>query len=378
MQIAIAITLAYQPRFGLDFSDRAFTQEDPMVSVVIPCFNCAATLEGAVRSVLRERFDDVEIILVDDGSYDDSVALFENLTSGANARVIRNVKNKGLAYTRAAGVSAARGCYVQFVDADDELENDILERAVRAIAKSQADMVMFNEEKRYRNRQNRVETGDFAWANFNSSARLIEGAENVEITLLRELFLRNISAATMHNKLVKRAAWLEVLREIGKDWLSQTELTFNEDVMFTSILFQKIKSAYVMEPGSTPGYVYDCQYTSQRVQSQFTFENMQRRQRDTIASIKMLIRKLPEIYMVNGGSRVALSNFRYHVLLAGSFLGENDTLTLCLNYLESGLLTKPDKKSLERNLCEPLSRGLSLNKVGDAEYQVAVMGNETV
>lgn len=105
---------------------------------------------------------------------------------------------------------------------------------------------------------------------------------------------------------------------------------------------------------------------------------MQRRQRDTIASIKMLIRKLPEIYMVNGGSRVALSNFRYHVLLAGSFLGENDTLTLCLNYLESGLLTKPDKKSLERNLCEPLSRGLSLNKVGDAEYQVAVMGNETV
>ena len=78
---------------------------------------------------------------------------------------------------------------------------------------------------------------------------------------------------------------------------------------------------------------------------------MQKRQRDVLASIKMVIRKLPEMYMINGGSRVALSNFRYHVLLAGSFLGENDTLTLCLNYADSGLLTKADKKTLERTLC---------------------------
>ena len=66
--------------------------------------------------------------MVDDGSYDGSVQLFERLTPTARARVIRNIKNKGLAYTRAAGVSASRGRYVQFVDADDELENDILER----------------------------------------------------------------------------------------------------------------------------------------------------------------------------------------------------------------------------------------------------------
>lgn len=122
------------------------------------------------------------------------------------------------------------------MDADDELENDILERVVRVIAKSQADLVMFNEEKRFLNRKNKVEIGEFSWANFNSPVRFIEGAE-IEITLLRELFLRNVSAATMHNKLAKRSVWLEVLREIGKDWLSQTELTFNEDVMFTSILF---------------------------------------------------------------------------------------------------------------------------------------------
>ena len=65
----------------------------------------------------------------------------------------------------------------------------------------------------------------------------------------------------MHNKLVKRTVWLEVLKEIGKDWFCRTELTFNEDMLFTAVLFQKIKSAYIMDPDSAPGYVYDCQYT---------------------------------------------------------------------------------------------------------------------
>lgn len=237
MQAVLAVSLAYQPRNSLNFSDRTFTPDDPTISVIIPCFNCEATLEGTVRSVLRERFDDIELILVDDGSYDGSVALFEKIANTPKTRVVRNIKNKGLAYTRAVGISAARGHYIQFVDADDELENDILERAVRVIAKSQADLVMFNEEKRFMNKKNTVQTGEFPWANFNSSARFIEGAENTEVTLLRELFLRNISAATMHNKLTKRSVWLEVLREIGVDWLCQMELTFNEDVMFTSLLF---------------------------------------------------------------------------------------------------------------------------------------------
>ena len=98
---------------------------------------------------------------MDDGSYDGSVALFESIADAARARVIRNVKNKGLAYTRAAGVSAAKGRYIQFVDADDELENNILERAVRVIAKSQADLIMFNEEKRYLNKKHRIEKGKF-------------------------------------------------------------------------------------------------------------------------------------------------------------------------------------------------------------------------
>ena len=77
---------------------------------------------------------------------------------------------------------------------------------------------MFNEEKRFLNVENKTEISQFQWANFNSSERYIEGRENIEIVFLRELFLRNISAATMHNKLVKRSVWLKVLREIGRDW----------------------------------------------------------------------------------------------------------------------------------------------------------------
>ena len=57
-----------------------------------------------------------------------------------------------------------------------------------------------------------------------------------------------------------------------------------------------MSSAYVFEPNSAPGYIYDCRYTEERALRQFTYANMLRRQRDTIASIKMLIRKLPKMY----------------------------------------------------------------------------------
>ena len=89
----------------------------PSVSVVIPTFNSAATLPDAIASVRSQRWSDLEIIVVDDGSTDDTGRVLEEL-AGPDLRVIRQ-ENAGPAAARNTGIDAARGVWIAFLDADD-------------------------------------------------------------------------------------------------------------------------------------------------------------------------------------------------------------------------------------------------------------------
>ena len=85
------------------------------VSVVIPCYNAAAYLEQAVQSVLEQSREILEIIVVDDGSSDDSVAIAQRL----GARVVHLSRNLGPAAARNRGIQEAHGDVIVFLDADD-------------------------------------------------------------------------------------------------------------------------------------------------------------------------------------------------------------------------------------------------------------------
>jgi glycosyltransferase involved in cell wall biosynthesis len=85
------------------------------VSVVIPCFNAAAFIGDALRSVLDQQVAGIEVIVVDDGSADDSVAIAESFSA---VRVLRQA-NRGPAAARNLGVAHARASLVAFLDADD-------------------------------------------------------------------------------------------------------------------------------------------------------------------------------------------------------------------------------------------------------------------
>jgi glycosyltransferase involved in cell wall biosynthesis len=87
-----------------------------LVSVVIPCFNASRYIAAAIRSVLAQRWDELEIIVVDDGSTDGSADLVA--ASFPEVRLIRQA-NQGVATARNVGVAAARGAWIAFLDADD-------------------------------------------------------------------------------------------------------------------------------------------------------------------------------------------------------------------------------------------------------------------
>jgi glycosyltransferase involved in cell wall biosynthesis len=104
-------------------------QTTPTVSVIIPVYNVEAFIAEALESVLQQTFRDFEVIVVDDESPDGSVEIIKQY-SDPRIRLIHQ-KNRGLAGARNAGIRAARGKYLAFLDSDDVWRPEKLERHVK-------------------------------------------------------------------------------------------------------------------------------------------------------------------------------------------------------------------------------------------------------
>ena len=90
----------------------------PIVSVIIPCFNCALFLAEAISSVLRQDFTNYELLIVDDGSTDDTPNLIKPYLADKRVRYLPK-KNGGLSSARNYGIINANGDYIALLDADD-------------------------------------------------------------------------------------------------------------------------------------------------------------------------------------------------------------------------------------------------------------------
>ena len=101
----------------------------PAVSVIVPVFNGARYIRGAVESILAQTFKDFEIIVVDDGSTDNTKAVLEPWINEGKIRYVYQ-QNKGLAGARNTGIRHAKGKYFKFLDCDDYLYPEQLERQV--------------------------------------------------------------------------------------------------------------------------------------------------------------------------------------------------------------------------------------------------------
>ena len=99
----------------------------PKISVIIPVYNVAAYIEKCVRSVAGQTFQDLEIICVDNGSTDNSLAVLEKL-AGADKRIkIFSVENLGPGHSRNKGLDVSTGDYILFVDGDDFIASTMCE-----------------------------------------------------------------------------------------------------------------------------------------------------------------------------------------------------------------------------------------------------------
>lgn len=97
----------------------------PKVSVIVPAYNAEKYIEECVRSLLNQTLDDIEIIIIDDGSTDLTAEIVKRLISDHSNAFLYRQKNNGLYKTREIGLSLAKGDYIGWVDADDYCHPDM-------------------------------------------------------------------------------------------------------------------------------------------------------------------------------------------------------------------------------------------------------------
>ena len=159
----------------------------PKVSVVIPVYNTEKYLEATLQSIRNQTCCEIEIIVIDDGSTDCSAEIVRRAADEDGRIVLVSQPNRGLSLARNAGIARASGEFVYFMDSDDLLEPDALERCYERCQSDRLDFVFFDAESFG------TTASDAAWFDYRRAKYF--GTEVCDGTdLLRTLALQKPSA----------------------------------------------------------------------------------------------------------------------------------------------------------------------------------------
>lgn len=202
------------------------------ISVIVPAYNVEKTIEKCLDSIISQSYQNIEIIVVNDGSTDSTgKILAEYSTKDARIKVIKHDENRGLFLARMTGIKAASGDYIGFVDSDDYISKDNYRSLLEGARKENADIVVGKlvqeDESGYQWVQNIYEDYDFGqllgdeiWQSYWKQ----EG----------QCFIWH----TVWNKLYSAKLWEKALPDLEKQ---KEHLIMCEDFVFSTVLFYYAK-----------------------------------------------------------------------------------------------------------------------------------------
>lgn len=119
---------------------------DPKLSIIIPVYNAAKHLKRCLNSVFNQTVYNIQVIVVNDGSNDGSLAILNNYALNESRLKIITQENKGLVLARKIGLQSALSDYIYHLDADDYIEPNLVEDVLSKIEETGADLLLFNFE----------------------------------------------------------------------------------------------------------------------------------------------------------------------------------------------------------------------------------------
>lgn len=113
-----------------------------LISVIVPVYNAEKYLDKCVNSIINQKYKELEIILVDDGSKDNSLDLCKKYAEKDNRIKVIHKENGGVSTARNTGIEASRGDFIAFVDSDDYIDENMYFNMIQKVKKYSCDMVM--------------------------------------------------------------------------------------------------------------------------------------------------------------------------------------------------------------------------------------------
>lgn len=113
-----------------------------LVSIIVPVYNAEDFIEECIQSILEQSYTQFELILINDGSTDNSLEICEKYEAIDNRIILLDQMNSGVSSARNAGLNKATGDYIQFIDSDDIVLQDFIKESVYSFKKSNSDLVI--------------------------------------------------------------------------------------------------------------------------------------------------------------------------------------------------------------------------------------------
>lgn len=206
------------------------------VSIVIPIYNVEPYLNKCIESIVNQTYKDLEIILVDDGSTDNSPSICDAWEEKDKRVTVIHKENGGLSSARNTGLKVATGNYIMFEDSDDWVELNIVEKCVERIEKDQSDLVIFGYKKVD---ENGKDLGNYTFGN--------ETYTKEEMSNQLHKRILEMSFGYAWNKLYR----LSVIKESGT--INDSSIIDREDLYFNLQLFNHLRRISYLD---CVGYFY--------------------------------------------------------------------------------------------------------------------------
>lgn len=201
--------------------------DDIVVSIIVPVYNSEKFLERCLQSLMKQSFLQFEVLLLDDGSTDNSLSICKEYAEADKRIRVFHTENQGVSATRNMGLKYAQGKYIRFVDADDYIPQESLEKLVKTIINADADLVI----GRYMTNERWLYTGDVP-----------EGQQSIEFMLNHLLdYLPSFFYGVLWNKLYKTT----VIRENQIDFMR--DINWSEDMLFNMEYLMQCNTIYYIE-----------------------------------------------------------------------------------------------------------------------------------
>ncbi len=176
---------------------------NPLISVIVPVYNVEKYIERCIESILGQTFTDFELIIVNDGSTDKSGEICDRYSNNDPRIRIIHKENGGLSDARNAGIEAANGEYIGFIDSDDYIDTDMYELLYQNICRENADISTCGIYDCYPDKTVTQEV--------NSSDFTVDGSEAVRLALESQFM-----PLFAWNKLYKRSLFDSIRFPVGK------------------------------------------------------------------------------------------------------------------------------------------------------------------